>query len=52
MQAGFTGTAWTHCDSWYRDRNGRIVTNWPGYMHEYAERTRTVNPADFTLTER
>ena len=23
------------CDSWYRDEQGRIVANWPGYMREY-----------------
>ena len=52
MQARFAGTAWTRCDSWYRDAHGRIVTNWPGYMHEYAERTRALDPADFALNER
>ena len=31
----FAGTAWTQCDSWYRDEHGRIITNWPGYMREY-----------------
>ncbi len=25
VQARFAGTAWTRCDSWYRDENGRIV---------------------------
>ena len=30
VQARFAGTAWTRCDSWYRDEHGRIVTNWPG----------------------
>ena len=29
VQAGFAGTAWTECDSWYRDASGRIVANWP-----------------------
>src|SRR5947209_5885396 len=38
LQARFAGTAWTGCDSWYRDRGGRIVTNWPGYMRDYLER--------------
>ena len=45
LQARFAGTAWTGCDSWYRDRQGRIVTNWPGYMREYLERTQTFAPA-------
>ena len=47
VQAQFAGTAWTRCDSWYRDDHGRIATNWPGFMHEYAERTRTLEPSDF-----
>lgn len=51
LQAAFAGTAWTHCNSWYRDSSGRIVTNWPGYMREYAERTRVLDPADFRLVQ-
>ncbi len=47
LQAEFTGTAWTRCDSWYRDEHGRIATNWPGFMHQYAERTRELRPGDF-----
>ena len=49
LQARFAGTAWTGCDSWYRDDTGRIVTNWPGYMHDYAAATRQVDPDDFHL---
>ena len=49
MQARFAGTAWTRCDSWYRDDSGRIVTNWPGYMREYLEQTRRLDPGDFEL---
>jgi len=30
VQQQFAGTAWTRCDSWYRDDEGRIVANWPG----------------------
>ena len=37
-------TAWTACDSWYRDESGRIVTNWPGYMREYLQSTSTLGP--------
>jgi cation diffusion facilitator CzcD-associated flavoprotein CzcO len=46
-QARFAGTAWTRCDSWYRDASGRVVTNWPGYMREYEERTRELDPGEF-----
>ncbi|MEU6701974.1 NAD(P)/FAD-dependent oxidoreductase [Pseudonocardia sp. NPDC046786] len=49
LQARFTGTAWTRCDSWYRDDTGRIVTNWPGYMREYDDRTRRVDPTDYVF---
>jgi len=51
VQARFEGTAWTQCDSWYRDESGRIVANWPGYMREFLEQTRTLDPAEFTLVE-
>jgi cation diffusion facilitator CzcD-associated flavoprotein CzcO len=50
VQARFAGTAWVDCDSWYRDENGRIVANWPGYMREYIERTRVLDPSEFGLT--
>jgi cation diffusion facilitator CzcD-associated flavoprotein CzcO len=48
LQQRFDGTAWTACDSWYRDASGRIVTNWPGYMRDYQERTRHFERAEFT----
>ncbi len=47
VQARFAGTAWTQCDSWYRDEQGRIVANWPGYMREYLEQTRELDPAEY-----
>jgi cation diffusion facilitator CzcD-associated flavoprotein CzcO len=47
LQERFTGTAWTQCDSWYRADGGRIVANWPGYMTEYAERVRTLDPSEY-----
>jgi cation diffusion facilitator CzcD-associated flavoprotein CzcO len=50
LQSRFAGTAWTRCNSWYRDDTGRIVTNWPGYMTEYAERVRELDPDEFMLT--
>ena len=49
LQERFAGTAWTGCDSWYRDSAGRIVANWPGYMREYVEATERLNDADFRL---
>jgi cation diffusion facilitator CzcD-associated flavoprotein CzcO len=52
VQSRFAGTAWTQCDSWYRAEGGRIVANWPGYMTEYAERVRELDPSEFTFTSR
>ncbi len=49
LQAEFSGSAWLRCDSWYRNENGRIVTNWPGYMADYREATETLVPSDFEL---
>ena len=49
VQARFAGTAWTQCASWYRDQSGRIVANWPGYMYEYREQLRTLDPSEFSL---
>ena len=50
VQARFAGTAWTQCDSWYRDERGRIVANWPGYMREYLQRTATLDASEYTFT--
>jgi cation diffusion facilitator CzcD-associated flavoprotein CzcO len=50
LQARFEGTAWTTCDSWYRDEQGRIVANWPGYMREYVERTDTLDPGEYVFS--
>lgn len=49
LQARFDGTAWTQCDSWYRDASGRIVANWPGFMRDYLAATRTFDPAEFEV---
>jgi cation diffusion facilitator CzcD-associated flavoprotein CzcO len=47
LQARFAGTAWLECDSWYRNENGRIVANWPGYMREYLEQTRQLDASEY-----
>jgi len=47
VQARFAGTAWTQCDSWYRDESGRVIANWPGYMREYFEQTRRLDPGEY-----
>jgi cation diffusion facilitator CzcD-associated flavoprotein CzcO len=49
VQERFGGTAWTQCDSWYRDDEGRIVANWPGYMREYEQRTKVFDPSEYSF---
>ncbi|MGH3616141.1 MAG: flavin-containing monooxygenase [Pseudonocardia sp.] len=51
VQSRFVGTAWTRCNSWYRDRSGRVVANWPGYMREYVAKTKTLNPDEYTFID-
>ena len=46
------GTAWTQCDSWYRDESGRITTNWPWSMREYHRRVAQFDPAEYELVAR
>jgi cation diffusion facilitator CzcD-associated flavoprotein CzcO len=52
VQGRFAGTAWTGCDSWYRDGEGRIVANWPGYMREYEAATATLDPTEYAVLPR
>jgi cation diffusion facilitator CzcD-associated flavoprotein CzcO len=49
VQRRFAGTAWTDCDSWYRNGEGRIIANWPGYMREYLAAVKEIQPEDFDL---
>ena len=51
LQSRFDGTAWTQCNSWYRDGTGRIVTNWPGYMRDYAARAADVSAEDYEFID-
>lgn len=48
-QSRFEGTAWTRCDSWYRNEGGRVVANWPGFMKEYEEATAVLEPSEYRL---
>src|SRR5690606_32734429 len=47
VQSRLTRSVWTRCSSWYRNAQGRVVSNWPGRTSEYRWRTRRLDPADF-----
>lgn len=38
------------CQSWYMDASGRNTTLWPSFTFRFRARTRTFNPADYTLS--
>ncbi len=46
--------AWGIADvpSWYKSASGRISQNWPFTLLEYWQRTRAVDPDDYTLSGR
>ncbi|WP_051470965.1 flavin-containing monooxygenase [Patulibacter minatonensis] len=43
---------WTRCASWYRVEDGRVTTNWPGFMREYAAKVRRLRPEEYVFLER
>jgi len=45
LQERLQGSVWSHCRSWYRADNGRIVALWPGFTREYV---RGIERPDFT----
>jgi cation diffusion facilitator CzcD-associated flavoprotein CzcO len=50
VQAGFDGTVWTQCVSWYRkDGTGRVVGNWPRYMRSYVQTVRDFDHEHYTV---
>jgi cation diffusion facilitator CzcD-associated flavoprotein CzcO len=49
VQRRLAGTAWSGCQSWYRDESGRVINNWPGLVSEYHRRTRTLAAADYVV---
>jgi cation diffusion facilitator CzcD-associated flavoprotein CzcO len=42
-------SVWSMCSSWYRDRSGRVSTNWPGLVSEYHRRTKVLDAADYRV---
>jgi len=39
------------CFTYFKDENGKITTNWPGYATEYKWRTRAVRPGDYVFVK-
>lgn len=43
IQRGLRKSVWEvgGCSSWYRDRSGKITTQWPGFTFRFRHQTRT-----------
>jgi 4-hydroxyacetophenone monooxygenase len=52
VDEGNANMAWGASDakSWYKNRTGKVTQNWPFNLVEYWERTKQVDPADYSLT--
>ena len=50
VQARLRDSVWTACDSWYRNSEGRVVNNWPGFMGEYERLVARVDPAEYEFS--
>ena len=51
VQRRLAGAVWSTCSSWYRDGgSGRITTNWPGTVDEFADRAAPVDWDELIVT--
>ena len=49
LQTRLSGSVWSHCRSWYRLDNGRVIALFPGYTREYVRALHRPNLGDFEL---
>lgn len=47
IQRDFEGSVWTSCSSWYRNEQGRVVSNWPHRMALYERMVARFDPAEY-----
>ena len=54
LQARLEKTIWNTggCSSWYRTRDGKNTTLWPGFTFEFRRKTRKFDPSKYRLTTR
>lgn len=49
LQQRIRSTVWDQgCNSWYVNASGKNTNNWPGFTFEYRQKTRNLDPADYT----
>jgi cation diffusion facilitator CzcD-associated flavoprotein CzcO len=49
LQSRLGGSVWSHCRSWYRMDNGKIVALFPGFTREYVNAVRRPDMASYRL---
>lgn len=49
IQRDFEGSVWTSCSSWYRNAEGRVVSNWPHRMALYERMVERFDPAEYRV---
>ena len=47
IQRDFEGSVWTACTSWYRNAQGRVVSNWPHRMALYQKLVARFDPSEY-----
>jgi cation diffusion facilitator CzcD-associated flavoprotein CzcO len=54
IDARMRGTVWMSggCESWYRDRTGRISTLWPDFTFRFRRELRRFDPGEYRLVRR
>jgi cation diffusion facilitator CzcD-associated flavoprotein CzcO len=52
VQERLQGSIWPRCASGYRVESGRVTTNWPGFMREYAAQVRRVRTGEYAFWRR
>jgi cation diffusion facilitator CzcD-associated flavoprotein CzcO len=50
LQNSLQGTSWDGgCNSWYKNKNGKIINNWTGTVEDYKAATAKFNRADYEM---
>lgn len=50
LQGRLRGSVWSHCRSWYRMDNSKIVAIWPGFTREYVRGLARPDWSDYQFT--
>jgi len=50
VQQSLKGSSWDGgCNSWYKNKNGKITNNWTGTVEDYKARTARLELSEYQL---